>query len=170
MWTPKQLIPIMRRKLLWLTVRGPFKRPSARRSVFSITLAMPCSFISLKIGIHQTNKDINTLIFVHVHMVLGFCLELSSLSWAIKRQRISAIFLSTRIAMRPFLLNSASSLLVYHVALTSSLVLGSVSMRVENVENLTRFLLPVGSNMNRFILFLCLGALPCNYLCDPTQQ
>jgi hypothetical protein len=48
--------------------------------VFSITLAMPCSFISLKIGIHQTNKDINTLIIVHVHMVLGFCLELSSLS------------------------------------------------------------------------------------------
>ena len=62
----------MRRKLLWLTVRGPFKRPSARRIVFSITLAMPCSFISLKIGIHQTNKDINTLIIVHVHMVLGF--------------------------------------------------------------------------------------------------
>ena len=159
MWTPKQLIPIMRRKLLWLTVRGPFKRPSARRIVFSITLAMPCSFISLKIGIHRTNKDINTLIFVHVHMILGFCLELSSLSWAIKRQRISAIFLSTRTVMRPFLLNSASSLLVYHVALTSSLVLGSVSMRVENVENLTRFLLPVGSNMNRFIFVFVIGCI-----------
>jgi len=73
--------------------------------------------------------------------------------------------------MRPFLLNSASSLLVYHVALTSSLVvLGSVSMRVENVENLTRFLLPVGSNMNRFIFVFVIGCITLQLICQRTNN